>query len=145
MQSEFEVAQDALSILRGHGEASLLYLTAEFAPFSNQRRPDILFTPEQGPRAGECFVAELKLLALKDLLPHQVRGIIEHQSFVRSSADADAATCHFAFATDAQIPSEVFESLAAHGIHVVPKIRDGRHLASEIILWANAPAKTAQG
>ena len=133
MQSELDIANEALCLLRDLGEVSLVYLTAEFAPFSNQKRPDICFVPKQGRKAGEVFVTEFKLLPGRSQLPFQVASIIDHQAFVAESVDQ--AACHFAFATDALLAPEVLTLMSGQNIHAITEVRDGRHLAAKIVQW----------
>lgn len=53
MARELDLANDTAYFWGRQGEVSLVYLTAEFAPFSNQQKSDIYFTPRSGPFSGE--------------------------------------------------------------------------------------------
>lgn len=135
MPAEIDIANEAIALLRRHGDASLVYLTAEFAPYSSQNKPDISFVPQSGKQAGEIFVIELKLLSGRQLLPHQAMSILEHRSFVAESVEE--GTCHFAFATDESLTPDTVHLLHGGNVYVIVDIQNAQDLAHRIMQWVS--------
>jgi len=48
-----------LPILEGLGVCELVWVTAEFAPFSSTQKPDVLFGPSGGPCKGRSVLFEV--------------------------------------------------------------------------------------
>ena len=48
--------QDSLS---NYGRSKLMWVTAEFAPFSSALKPDIYFVPKRGPYNGRSILFEV--------------------------------------------------------------------------------------
>lgn len=60
---ELAFAEKIQRFLQAVGTASLEYITAEFQPFSNQQRPDVVFVPRVGGYEGQTIFIEIKLSA----------------------------------------------------------------------------------
>jgi hypothetical protein len=52
------IATQVGSYLKQFGPCRQVYATAEFQPFSSTFKPDLLFQPEKGPRAGQVVFIE---------------------------------------------------------------------------------------
>ncbi|ESQ89766.1 hypothetical protein [Asticcacaulis benevestitus] len=58
---ELELVTELASLLRKHGDVSVEYVTAEMQPFTNQFKPDILFSPTLGGYSRQKIFIEIKL------------------------------------------------------------------------------------
>jgi hypothetical protein len=130
MERELDVAQGAVAQLRNYGEASLLYVTAEFQPFSNQQMPDLLFIPSLGPKQAETFLVELRLWGAQELPSHLPMSLLEHRQFAIESLGC--SSLNFAFASDKSFDAILRNLLEASGIHILEDIRDASSLAHGI-------------
>lgn len=133
--SNLEIASEAVGHLQGFGHVQLAYLTAEFEPFSSAQRPDLLFTPLEGPNAGQMFVVELRM-AMNPLRPVPSLAILrEHRQFV---ADDTSENVSFALATDRAVEMASLAESAGDGIAVFDHVTSGLDLARRVLRWSQA-------
>src|SRR5437762_1045819 len=78
---ELAFAEALSGLLAGRGTAGLVYITAEMQPFSNQQRPDVVFTPNSGPFASQTIFIEIKLSAKPLKEARSYLNLVEHKEF----------------------------------------------------------------
>jgi hypothetical protein len=112
--TELKIVTDAAAILRESGETAVEYITAEFSPFSNQFRPDLVYRPNTMP--GHVFFIEY-LLASYHMLKQPAEAIseqlVEHRDFITTDP---SVALHFAFASSGDHDPLLAETLALKGI-----------------------------
>ncbi len=59
MMTELQLIENTAKLLADSGKSFLTYTTAALQPFSNQQRPDLIFTPKSG---GSTVFVEFKRL-----------------------------------------------------------------------------------
>jgi hypothetical protein len=130
--SELSIVQETKKLLEEFGNAEILYITAEFAPFSNQRRPDLQFTPKDSD--DKIFFIEYKFKPANGFDESYFKSILEHREFVQEDTDIEVK---YAFATTARIDKKFEQFLIDNNIEVFNKIRSAKELFDSIIEWAN--------
>lgn len=114
-----------------YGEVEILYVTAEFQPFSNQHKPDLKFIPNN---SKDIFFIEYKSHSKKDLNKNYVESIVEHKSFL---VEDTLISINYAFATDNDIDHKLVEFLNNKGITVFESVNDSDNLVDKILNWSN--------
>lgn len=112
--TELNIVTIAAGMLQSFGRASVKYITAEFAPFSDQFRPDLIFWPDAMP--GHVFFVEYRLASshmFQKPADALARQLAEHRDFVEME---QSVNLHFAFASSGDRDSDLAASLAAHRI-----------------------------
>jgi len=128
--SELSIVSETKILLEQFGEAEILYTTAEFAPFSDQRRPDLQFTPKNSDDI--IFFVEYKFKPANGFDEQYFKAILEHREFVQEGADIEIK---YAFATNARIDKKYEQFCIDNKIEVFSKIRSGEELAHSILEW----------
>jgi hypothetical protein len=137
MSTELQVAENVSTLLRAHGEVSLIYITANFEPFSSQGRPDIVFVPREAPT--HCFCVELRFGRRRALQPAAISALAEHLSFVRSTVEFPSV--EFAFATDEHLEPTIATLLLEQKVRPFSGVTDAADLADRMIRWAKLVLK----
>jgi hypothetical protein len=117
-----------------YGEVSLAYVTAEFAPFSDQFKPDIIFVPKVGANVNATYFIELRLGRARPLPPASAKALREHRSFAEEASEG--SPFYYGFATDERISSDISVLLADEGVKVFSEITTAESLAYDIAVWA---------
>jgi hypothetical protein len=139
-ESELSLATATEEHLRESGTVELLYITAEFEPFSSAQRPDLIFSPERGPSSGKLFVVELRLPRPGRALP-TVEELCEHRDFIKTEGDQPF---QFALATNLPVSQEFRHALKDHDIEAFDLVTSGKHLASRVLKWTSAAPQTVE-
>ena len=134
---ELDMAEEACEVLKRHGEARLLYVTAELAPFTSMFKPDLIFKPSSGRYEETYLFVELKILK------NSKADINDYEMLLPRNRDWVVESCYnieiaFAFATDRQVDPIFRASLEEQEIRILDCINDAETLAQEIISWANS-------
>ncbi len=129
---ELDQANAAIPSLKPLGDVSLVYATAEFAPFSNQFRPDLVFVPSIGRKSGQIFFAEFRFGRSKRLSQEEVALLPEHRSFVYESE----GEIEYALATDEKLPPDTLAWLGEHDIQALDSIKSTSDLVAAILDWS---------
>lgn len=115
--SELEFAEALAMQLGRFGHAELVYITAEFAPFSSAQRPDILFVPKDGPFARQYVVVELRLAASRLSKARAYKNISDHKAFAEDTL-AQGLAKYIVLTTEA--PDEVSSRIMSNArIHLL--------------------------
>lgn len=131
--TEFSIIQETKKLLEKCGEVEVLYTTAEFAPFSNQQKPDLVFTPYD--LEGKIFFIEFKLGRSNGFDKSYFNSILEHKKFVQEDGNLDYEV-EYAFATNGKIDKEYQEFLIKNNIKVFPQIGNASDLCKSIVEWS---------
>jgi len=130
--SELAIVQQAKKLLEKFGESELLYSTAEFAPFSNQQRPDLQFIPNKSQ--DRIYFIEYKFKPANGFDGYYFKSILEHREFVQEDTDIEI---NYAFATNSKIEDSHKQFLLDNNIAVFPQVRNADELSGLIIKWCN--------
>jgi len=130
--SELSIIQETKKLLEAHGESEIVYVTAEFAPFSNQQRPDLQFTPNYAD--DKVFFIEYKFKPANGFDENYFKSILEHREFVQEDTDIEIK---YAFATNGRIEEKSQQFLVNNGFAVFSKVRSANELFNSIIEWSN--------
>ncbi len=127
--SELSVIEATSKMLSLHGESEVLYLTAEFSPFSNQQKPDLLF--RRSDLTGKrTFFVEYKENINQNDINQLCKDLVEHQDFVQ---DAILERYVFIFATNTALKPEIIEELKLNKIITICTIDDETDLYNAIL------------
>lgn len=129
---ELSLITKTKEILDDFGQASILYATAEFSPFSNQRKPDLQFIFE-GEKKNVFFI-EYKINT-KNIDSDFAQSIIDHYQFVSEDVSFKV---FYGFATNAEISDELTYFLSKSEITVFTKINTPEELSSVIVKWSKS-------
>src|SRR5688572_19086378 len=113
MRNELEFAEHVAEHLHAHGNVELRYITAEFAPFTSQFKPDVLFQPKSGPNRGTLYFVEFKLAHGRPLLPHEIGALVEHRQFAMESIGIP--DIRFGYVTDVAVDEISIARLKENG------------------------------
>lgn len=130
MSKELEIILETSKILANKGKTEVVYLTAEFAPFSNQQKPDLAFIPEN--QNNLVYFIEYKTQPLSGYSKEYFESIIEHKKFV---VDSIKMELRYAFATNEIISAEFSSILSEDDIIVFMAVDNANKLLDEIINW----------
>ncbi|WP_332770519.1 hypothetical protein [Phenylobacterium sp.] len=128
---ELQLVQMLGRELAAHGNASVAYLTAEFQPFSNAQRPDLIFVPASGGRKGQTAVVELKMEAMPRSTGRSFLNLLEHKEFCEEALER-TIYC-YAFVTNQPVPELSVAQLARGGVHIVRVEEDLTALAASLL------------
>lgn len=127
--SELKVIEATSQMLSMHGECEVVYLTAEFSPFSNQQKPDLIFRIDDSFKNQILFVEykeNLSKVAIRQLVDH----LIEHEEFVQ---DSILERFTYIFATNVQLSESTIHQLKDNKIVAIGSIDNELDLYSEIL------------
>jgi hypothetical protein len=88
---ELEFAETVSKLLADLGKTRLEYITAEFQPFSNQQRPDVVFLPKAGGYAGRTIFVEIKLSTKTLVEARSFSHLLEHKTFAEEAMECIVA------------------------------------------------------
>jgi hypothetical protein len=128
---ELQLVTDLASRLASHGRAELVYLTAEFQPFSNAQRPDLVFVPSSGGWAGQRAVVEFKVEPAPRTTGRSFLNLIEHKEFCEEALEAPIF--RYVFVTNQEVPEFSVAQLRSSGIAVVAYDGDIQATADAIL------------
>jgi hypothetical protein len=132
LDSELSIMQETKVLLEKLGKAEMVYVTAEFSPFSNQQRPDLHFTPKHSET--EHYFLEYKFMPTNGFSESYMKCILEHKVFVNEDANV---SIKYAFGTNVKVDESFQEFLTNNGVTVFSMVSDARKLVGCIIEWAN--------
>lgn len=130
--NELSLINKTKEILDNYGLASILYATAEFSPFSNQKKPDIQFNIMGDNK--KVFFIEYKL-NVKNIDSNFAQSIIEHYNFVSEDTPLKV---FYAFATNTDINDEFLDFFSRNEITVFSHINTAEELSSAIVKWSES-------
>lgn len=134
--TELEIVQQAVEELKPDGRASAEYITAEFAPFSDQFRPDLVLRPRLRP--NDAFMVEFRLATstiCRCLAADLAAQLAEHRDFVELG---EGVALHFAFASNRPYEALLENELGKRSIAYFSSIDSAQALAEEIRRWVSA-------
>lgn len=127
---ELEIINGTEKLLNGLGKTEVVYLTAEFEPFTNQQKPDLMFI---GNRKKDCvFFVEYKMDPKLSITDSYISNIIENKKFVGESIEQKL---FYAFATNCFIDNKLQDILLDNGIVVFNNINSSEALYTNILEW----------
>lgn len=126
MIKELEVIEEAKILLNEIGESDILYLTAEFAPFSNQQKPDLIF---KGKDTKTVYFIEYKRTPKYGYTKDYLNGVLDQKEFVGEDIEHNF---NYIFATDGFI-GENQAILEQKGIIVLNGVKSGKTLFNKIL------------
>ncbi|GAA6136510.1 hypothetical protein NBRC116583_02570 [Arenicella sp. 4NH20-0111] len=83
-------AQEFANSLSEYGNASLVYVTAEYEPFSSKFKPDICFKPKTGPNAFKIIFFEV-IRKFYSLPKDPIKFLDERKVFAEDYLESDIA------------------------------------------------------
>ncbi|MGX7709444.1 hypothetical protein [Methylobacterium sp. Gmos1] len=128
--TEFELASALAKQLSYDGAVELVYLTAEFQPFSNAQKPDIIFKPRRGAWAGQIVIIEIKIESAPRRTGRAYQNLVEHKQFCAESLNERIAK--LIFVTNQPVPQFSVALLARDGIIVVDHSGEADQTATAI-------------
>ena len=117
MSLEIEYSDELKLALAPFGSARIEYITAETQPFSNQHRPDVVFSPFSGSYRDCIVFIELKLSTKASFLGHFVPAVLEKRSFAADALNRPVA--RYVYVSAEIIPEHSRKLLENEGIIVV--------------------------
>lgn len=117
---ELAFAEELRDLLNSHGSARLEYITAEFQPFSNQQRPDIVFAPRHGGFVGQPIFIEVKLSTKPIRDGHGLRILVDHKEFATDALETNIA--RYVYVSNVEIPEFSKKFLAENSIAVIDRV-----------------------
>lgn len=134
MRNELELAERVAQHLRAKGAVDLHYITAEFAPFTSQFKPDLLFIPSSGLNANVPYFVEVQLRKGRPLGPHEIAALSEHRRFaIESTGIGDL---RFSYVTDVEVDDMSIARLSEQRIRVWSGVSDPDEIARLLLAWA---------
>jgi hypothetical protein len=128
---ELELVQELARRLAPYGAASIAYLTAEFQPFSNAQKPDLVFSPASGGRKGQTAVVEFKVEASPRATGRSFLNLLEHKEFCEESLDRSIYS--YVFVTNQPTPEFSVSQLARGGVRVIRFEGDSEALVPDLL------------
>lgn len=123
--AELNIISDLNTLLSLHGDAEIVYLTAEFAPFSNQHKPDIIFSCDD-----KILFIEYKIVNKISSEEHFINELKEHKIFVAESIESSFS---YVYSTNAVLNPHLIEKLNSSGIIIFHSVNDAVTLYNEIL------------
>ena len=96
--TELLIIQETEKLLRKYGKTEILYATAEFAPFSDQQRPDLIFIPKNS--MNKIFFIEFKFEPRYGFDENYFKTILDQRKFIQEDTDIEI---QYAFSTNVLI------------------------------------------
>lgn len=128
---ELSIINKTKEILDNFGQASILYATAEFSPFTNQKKPDLQFVT----KGNSIYFIEYKINNKNKFDIAFAQSIIEHYKFVSEDISFKV---FYGFATDTVIDDEIINFLSKNEITVFTSIKTPEVLSTAIIEWSKS-------
>ncbi|WP_334168786.1 hypothetical protein [Methylobacter sp.] len=127
MNTELQLIEDTAKILSKSGISYVAYITSELQPFSNQQRPDLVYTSS---KHGTTFFIEYKPLRHNHIETSYINSIEDRAQFVRSGLTEKNVT--FILAVDASLSNEDKIAVGSHGIKIIENVNSAQILADGI-------------
>jgi hypothetical protein len=99
---ELAFATSLCDLLAPSGTTRLEYITAEFQPFSNQHRPDVVLVPRVGGFAGQTVFIEVKLSTKPITDGRRFQNLAEHKEFAAEALET--AISRYVYVTSQVVP-----------------------------------------
>lgn len=127
---ELAFATRLRELLAPYGVVSVEYISAELQPFSNQQRPDVVFSPQAGGYARQTIFIEIKLSnrTIKD--GRGFSNLVEHKVFAEEALERPLS--RYLYVTSQSVPEFSARQLLEQGIIVIDKIEDEHGLVEEM-------------
>jgi hypothetical protein len=127
---ELAFAEKIQRFLQAVGTASLEYITAEFQPFSNQQRPDVVFVPRVGGYEGQTIFIEIKLSAKPIGSARGFQRLVEKKQFASEALGARIG--RYLYVTNESVPELLKKRLEQEGIQVLDDIANEPELEAQL-------------
>jgi hypothetical protein len=127
---ELAFAEELLRLVSAFGLGRLEYITAEFEPFSAQRRPDLILVPSGGAYANTTVVVEFRFPRNEYILRGSLLQIPERRDFVAEVLNTRPSA--YICIVDIEAPEFSKALLLKQGIRVLDKIPDPRAAADAL-------------
>jgi hypothetical protein len=118
---ELRFATELSQRLGESGACALIYATAEMQPFSNAQKPDLVYTPAEGPYAGQNIFVEIKLRPRHFAESRQASILKECFEFVQEYTAMRMAW--YFFVTEVTISDLAKSALRKHRIFVADQAK----------------------
>jgi hypothetical protein len=129
---ELNIIQETEKLLKGYGDTEIVYYSAEFAPFSNQFRPDLKYKPKN--INNRLYFIEYKSEPSKGIDQQYIESIIEHKSFITNESKLEVV---YVFATDGLINNNFIKLLNNKKIECFYSVNSASILFEKIIQLQN--------
>lgn len=127
MNTELQVIENAAKVLSASGDSYIAYITAELQPFSNQQRPDLIYTSKD---PSMTFFIEYKFLPPNGISESYINSIDDRTEYVRSGLKGESVT--YILAVDSTLSDTDKITLGKHGVKVMEHINSAENLAESI-------------
>jgi hypothetical protein len=117
-------------LLAPYGNVSVEYITAEFQPFSNQQRPDIVFSPHTGGYAGQTIFIEVKLSTKPIQAGRGFTNLVEHKAFAEEALERPIRK--YIYVANQTVSEFSSRQLLAQGIIVIDNAESEQRLMEEL-------------
>lgn len=117
---ELAFAKALCDLLAPSGTARLAYITAEFQPFSNQHRPDVVFVPRVGGFVGQTVFLEVKLSTKSITHGRGFQNLVEHRQFAAEALETTIS--RYVYVTCQVVPELSKAYLRSHNILVYDSV-----------------------
>jgi hypothetical protein len=128
--AELAFATRMRELLAPYGSVSVEYITAELQPFSNQQRPDIVFSPQSGGYARQNIFIEIKLSSKTIQDGRGFSNLVEHKVFAEEALERPLT--RYLYVTSQSVPEFSSRQLLAQGIMVIDNIKNEEGLLDEM-------------
>jgi hypothetical protein len=127
MNTELQLIEDTAKILSKYGKSYVAYITSELQPFSNQQRPDLVYTSS---KYGITFFIEYKRLRHNHIEASYINSIEDRTQFVRSGLTEKNVI--YILAIDVSLSNEDKIAVGNHGIKIIENVNSAQILADGI-------------
>ncbi len=128
-KSELSIVENTCKLLSLHGDSQVVYVTAELAPFSNQQKPDLVYTPSKYNSHIVYFI-EYKKTPLKGYSNNFFSDLMENKSFAEESLQQKVV---YVFSTNKKFNPELNLTTHEKSIVILDQIEDEHDLYNAII------------
>jgi hypothetical protein len=125
--NELEIIEKTGKMLSLVGDIEVVYITAEFAPFSNQKRPDLIFIPKN---QKTVFFIEYKKALPYSFSKYFIEELCEHKTFTE---DVLQQNITYVFSTDVKIDPILEPYLKKRSIILFDLIKNEDDLYNAIV------------
>jgi hypothetical protein len=127
MNTELQLIEDTAKILSKFGSSYIAYITSELQPFSNQQRPDLIYTSSKD---GATFFIEYKRLHFNQIGTSYINSMEERIQFVTNGLTEKNVT--YILAVDGSLSNEEKIAIVNYGIKIIENITSAQALADGI-------------
>lgn len=117
--------------LATYGKVELMYISAEFEPFSNQQKPELVFTPNNNDQRKDVYVIEYKTEPTKGFDDGYTKLITEHKEFILSEENVNIK---YVFVTNGSVNISLKSTLTNNDIAVFDNVSSVDELSEQILL-----------